>query len=83
MDTQRAIEHLKQIVKPEQILTGLEERYVYSFEKIFEKQNPVPNIVVKTLSPKEAHRILELAGKKGFSVVKRGERINYVGDGFE
>jgi len=76
MDTQQVIEHLKQIVKPEQILTDLEDLYVYSFEKIFEKQNPVPDIVVKTLSSKEAQRILELAGKRGFTVVKRGAPLN-------
>ena len=76
MDTQKIVKHLKQIVKPEQILTDLEDLYVYSFEKIFEKQNLLPDIVVKTLSFKEAQRILELAGKCGFTVVKRREPIN-------
>jgi len=70
------IEHLKQVVRSEQILTDSEDLYVYSFEKIFEKQNPVPDIVVKTLSSEEVQKILELAGKAGFTVVKRGEVIN-------
>ena len=76
MGTQQVIKHLKQIVKPGQILTDPEDLYVYSFERIFEKQNPIPDIVVKTLSSKETQKILELAGKKGFTVVKRGEPIN-------
>jgi len=70
------IEHLKQIVKPEQILTDPEDLYVYSFEKVFDKQNPAPDIVVKTLPPEEAKRILELARQEGLTVVKRGEPIN-------
>ena len=76
MKTQQVIGRLKRIVKPEQILTDPEDLYVYSFEKIFEKQNPAPDIVVKTLSPKEAQKILELAENEGFTVVKRGEVIN-------
>jgi len=76
MDTQRVIDQLKQIVKPEQVLTDPEDLYVYSFEKIFKKQNPVPDIVVKSLSPKEAQKIFELAGKEGFTAVKRGGAIN-------
>jgi Fe-S oxidoreductase len=76
MDTQQVIEHLKQIVKPEQILTGPEDLYIYSFEKIFEKQDPMPDIVVKTLSSKEARKILDLAAKENFTVVKRDEQTN-------
>jgi len=76
MDTQQVIKHLRQIVKPEQILTDPEDLYVYSFERIFERQNPMPDIVVRTLSPKEIQEIFELAGKEGFTVVKRGEVIN-------
>ncbi|TEU05197.1 (Fe-S)-binding protein [Candidatus Bathyarchaeota archaeon] len=76
MDTQKIVKHLKQIVKPEQILTDPEDLYVYSFEKIFEEQNPVPDMVVKTPSSEEAQKILELAGKGCFTVVKRGEMIS-------
>lgn len=76
MDTQRVIEHLKHIVKPEQVLSDPEDLYIYSFEKIFEKQNPMPDIVVNTLSPKETQKILKLAGKEEFTVAKRGESIN-------
>jgi len=73
MDTRQVIRCLEQIVKPEQILTDPEDLYVYSFEKIFEKQNPKPDIVVKTLSSEETKKILELAEQESFTVVKRGE----------
>jgi len=76
MDTQRVIDQLKQIVKPEQVLTDPEDLYVYSFGKIFEKQNPVPDLVVKAVSHEEVQKILELAGNEGLTVVKRGEPIN-------
>ena len=77
MDKQQIIENLKKIVKPEQILTDPEDLYVHSFEKIFEKQNPKPDIVVKTLLSEEAKEILKLAAKEGFTVTKRGETISH------
>jgi len=73
MKTEHGIERLRQIVKPEQILTDPEDLYVYSFEKLFEKQNPMPDVIVKTLSHEKAQKILEIAGEEGFTVVKRGE----------
>lgn len=76
MKVQQVIERLKRIVKPEQILTDPEDLYVYSYEKIFEKQNSELDIIAKTLSPKEAQEILELADKEGFTVVTRGEKTN-------
>ncbi|MCK4482066.1 (Fe-S)-binding protein, partial [Candidatus Bathyarchaeota archaeon] len=75
MHTQQVTERLKQIVKPNQILTDPEDLYVYSFEKIFEKQKPKPDIVVKTLSSEKTKEILTLARKDGFTVIKRGEMI--------
>lgn len=76
MDVQNVIEQLKQIVTPEKILTDYEDLYVYSFEKIFEKRNPTPDIVVKTLSKEEVKRILESAREIGFTVIQRGETVN-------
>lgn len=70
------IDQLKQIVKPEQVLTDPEDLYVYSFEKIFAKQNSVPDTVVKAVSHEEVQKILELAENEGFTVVRRGEVIN-------
>lgn len=76
MDTQQVTEHLKQIVNSEQILTDSEDLYVYSFEKIFEKQKLMPDLVVKTHSSVVAQKIFELAEKEGFTVIKRGKLIN-------
>jgi Fe-S oxidoreductase len=76
MDTQQVIKHLKRIVRPEQILTDPEDLYIYSFEKIFQGQNPTPDIIVKTLSSKETQKILQLAGEERFIAVKRGQLIN-------
>ncbi|MGQ9506439.1 MAG: heterodisulfide reductase-related iron-sulfur binding cluster [Candidatus Bathycorpusculaceae bacterium] len=66
---------MRKIVKAEHILTDPEDIYVYSFEKIFEKPNPKPDVVVKALSAEETQKILELALKNGFTVVRRGEVI--------
>jgi len=45
---------LKQILNESQVLTDLEDLYVYSFEKVFLNQNyPKPDIVVKVYSLKE------------------------------
>lgn len=77
IDTQRVTKRLKHIVKPKQVLTDPEDLYVYSFEKIYEKQKPKPDIVVKTLLSEEAKEILKLAAKEGFTVIKRGEIIRH------
>ena len=42
METHVVVERLREIVRPENILTDPEDIYVYSFEKIFEKQKPLP-----------------------------------------
>ena len=49
MDTQQVIKHLRQIVKPEHILTDLEDLYVYSFEHIYRERRILKiDAVVKT-----------------------------------
>lgn len=75
MKMQQVIEQLTQIVKTEQILTDPEDLYAYSFEKIFEKQNLTPDIVVKTFSSEEIQKIFKLAEKLGFTAVQRGNMI--------
>lgn len=69
------IKYLEQIVKPSQILTDPLDLYVYSYEKIFAKNTSPPDIVVRTLSPKETEKIFKLA-KGSFTVVKRDEPTN-------
>ena len=70
------IKQLKQIIKESQILTDLEDRYVYSFEKIFLDQSyPKPDIVVRTSSLKEENDILDFIEKENVKVIKRGQEI--------
>jgi len=77
MDMQQVIEHLKQIVKPEQILTDLEDLYVYSFEQIYRERCMLKvDAVVKTESPEEIEKVMSLASEKGFVVARRGKTID-------
>ncbi|UCG44753.1 MAG: (Fe-S)-binding protein [Candidatus Bathyarchaeota archaeon] len=76
MDIQTVVDYLKQIVTTEQILTDQEDRYVYSFEKLFEEKSAAPDIIVTTSSPREARRIYAVAEHEGFTVARRGEISN-------
>ncbi|MFX0065323.1 MAG: hypothetical protein ACFFC7_24395, partial [Candidatus Hermodarchaeota archaeon] len=71
------IEQLKRILNASHVLTDLEDRYVYSFEKIFmEPVYPLPDIVVKVSSLKEAEGISELVEKENAQLIKRGEQLS-------
>ena len=68
---------LKQILSESQVLTDLEDIYVYSFEKVFLNQNyPKPDIVVKVYSLKEENEVMELAERENAVLVKRGEKLS-------
>ena len=68
------IEQLKQTSEKIQVLTDLEDRYVYSFEKIFMNQvYPTPDIVVKVYSEDQRKKIIELAEKEETILIRRGE----------
>ncbi|UCG01525.1 MAG: (Fe-S)-binding protein [Candidatus Heimdallarchaeota archaeon] len=70
------VEQLKQISPKIHVLTDLEDRYVYSFEKIFMKQAyPMPDIVVKVYSSGQKEKILETVMKKNVTVIRRGEQL--------
>ncbi len=57
------------------VLTDLEDRYVYSFEKIFMDQAyPLPDIVVKVYSADQKEKIIKLAEKEDVIFIRRGER---------
>ncbi|MFX1252616.1 MAG: (Fe-S)-binding protein [Promethearchaeota archaeon] len=71
------IEELKRILKENSVLIDMEDRYVYSFEKIFmEPAYPLPDIVVKVTSLKEAEEISELVEKEDAQLIKRGEQLS-------
>jgi len=70
------ITRLKQNLKESQILTDLEDRYVYSFEKIFlDPTYPKPDVVVKVSSLKEENDIVDLFEKENVVLIKRSENI--------
>ena len=73
MNVEQVIKQLESIVKPERILTDPEDLYVYSFGKIFQRQNPVPNMVVRAISPKETQEVMELSRRAGLTIEERGE----------
>ncbi|MFX0047977.1 MAG: (Fe-S)-binding protein [Candidatus Hermodarchaeota archaeon] len=71
------VDKLKQILKESQVLTDLEDIYVYSFEKVYLNQNcPKPDIVVKVHSLKEENEVMGLAEKENAVVIKRGEKYS-------
>ncbi|MFX0170835.1 MAG: (Fe-S)-binding protein [Candidatus Hodarchaeota archaeon] len=68
----KIVSQLKQLSKEIHVLTDLEDRYVYSFEKIFTKQAyPALDIVVKVSSPKETSKIIQWAEKEDISLIWR------------
>ncbi|MFX1555600.1 MAG: (Fe-S)-binding protein [Promethearchaeota archaeon] len=72
--TIRITEQLKQIVKEDQILTDLEDIYVYSFEKIFlDRFDIQPDIIVRVSSLKEENEVKKLIEKEGAILIERGK----------
>ena len=70
------VEDLHQILKESQVLTDLEDLYVYSFEKIFlEQTNIKPDIVVRVSSMEEESKVKSLAKKKDIILIERGKNI--------
>ncbi len=77
----RIIEQLNRILKESQVLTDLEDRYVYSFEKIFLDQTySKPDIIVRVSSLKEEKEVIELLEKENAILVKRGEEASSFND---
>ena len=65
---------LEQIVGSKNVLTDLEDLYVYSFEYIFREPNYPPiSAVVRTSSSEEVRKVTHLAEKEGFRIIRRGE----------
>ncbi|MFX1329455.1 MAG: hypothetical protein ACFE91_15105, partial [Promethearchaeota archaeon] len=73
------IEKINSILEEGQILTDLEDLYVYSFEKIFLDQNYIkPDIVVRTSSLSEENKLKKLAKKEDLILIERGKSIKKV-----
>ncbi len=72
------VKALAQIVEPKRILVSLEDIYVYSFEKILEdRRDSNFDVVVKTTSKEEISQIERLANMEGFTVVRRGQNVDF------
>ncbi|MFX1282590.1 MAG: (Fe-S)-binding protein [Promethearchaeota archaeon] len=70
------VEQLKQTSTKIHVLTDLEDRYVYSFEKIFMDQvYPLPDIVVKVYSLDQKEKIFEVIEKKNVTLIQRGDSL--------
>jgi len=59
------IEKLNQVISKGQILTDLEDLYVYSYEKIFSDQKYIkPDIVVRVSSSEEENELKKLVKRR-------------------
>jgi len=68
------VKSLQKIVGLDNVLTDVEDLYVYSFEHIFRKQQyPTVKAIVKTQSNNEIKKITHLANKENFTVILRSE----------
>lgn len=74
------IEKLKQIVSDQNVLTDLEERYVYALDAT-NKQNieNLPDVVVFVQTVEQVQEIIKLAWEKEIPVIARGAGTNLVG----
>lgn len=74
-------EQLKRIVNEDRVLTDLEDRYAYSFEKIFlDKFDIIPDIIVRVSSLKEEAEIKRFIKKQDAILIERGKNISYSDD---
>ena len=76
----KIIEKLKKIVAPQNVLTELEERYVYALDAT-NKQNikNLPDVVVFVEKTEQVQEILKFAYEKKIPVIPRGAGTNLVG----
>lgn len=65
-------EDLRQIAGSKNVLTDIEDLYVYSYERFFRKQQyPKLDTVLRVSSNEQAQQVMELASKEGFTVIRR------------
>ncbi len=71
------INSLQEIVGKTNVLTDINDLYVYSFEQVYRPRwLPKIDAVVKTESQKEIKAVKRLANEEGFQVVQRGETVD-------
>jgi fumarate reductase (CoM/CoB) subunit B len=70
------VRSLQAIVGLDNVLTDVEDLYIYSFEHIFRKQQyPTIKAVTKTQSPKEIEEIQKLAKKHNLTAILRSKGL--------
>lgn len=76
----KTIEQLKKIVTDKNVLTELEERYVYALDAT-NKQNieNLPDVVVFPEKTEQVQQIVKLAYEKNIPIIARGAGTNLVG----
>ncbi|MFW9901803.1 MAG: (Fe-S)-binding protein [Candidatus Thorarchaeota archaeon] len=75
--TDKIAEKLKQFVQKDQILTDLEDRYVYSFEKIFlNRFDTQPDIIIRISSLNEETEIKNFFEKEDAILIERGQNLS-------
>jgi glycolate oxidase len=68
------IQRLKEIVGQSNVLTDVEDIYVYNYEQLLKKPcYPRLDIIARVTSSKQAHEIIELANSQQIQVFKRSE----------
>ncbi len=77
MNDEKTVNDLRAAIKPEHVLTDLEDLHVYSFELLFEKHRPEPNMVVKAISAEEVHEISDIAIRNGLTPVRRSAPVDF------
>lgn len=77
---QKIIEKIKQIVTSENVLSDVEERYVYALDAT-NKQNieHLPDVVVFVETSEQVQQVMKLAYENNIPVIARGAGTNLVG----
>lgn len=74
------VENIKKLVKNDNVLTALEERYCYAQDSLNTKEKPhLPDIAIFVESAAEVQKILIFANEHKIPVVCRGAGTNMVG----
>jgi len=75
------VANLRELVGPQNVLTDIEDLYVYSFEHFFKKRRYSKlDLIVRINSDKQIEQVIELARKERFTVIRRSDgKINIFG----
>jgi len=72
--TNEIIGQIRQFLENWQVLTDFEDRYVYSYKKIYSREAPfLPDIVIKIDQPKNFVEFCEWAKNQNFTLLRRSE----------